>query len=356
MSDAILTCNAGSTNTKLALYDATSLQCLARAKTFSQDETSAWIRKQTEMRIVATSHRIVHGGKHFVEPVALTPSVLGQLEAFIPLAPLHQPAALKLAREINTLLPECLHIGCFDTAFHHTLPELEKRLPLPRSYHDQGMQRYGFHGLSYQYIASQLPAVDREVAKGKVIVAHLGGGASMCAMNAQRSVASTMGFSTLDGLMMSTRPGVLDAGALLYLLQQQSMSADAVSELLYRNSGLKGVSGISDNMQVLVADTSQASREAVELYCYLAAKQLAGLLPALGGLDALVFTGGIGENRPEIRELICHYLKWLPLGLDSGANHRNERRISTSSSNIPVYILHTDEELMLATTASGLLG
>lgn len=320
----ILTCNAGSHNSKLAAFDAETLKRTAHVQTHNEAETMAWLCGIGEQDIVAAGHRVVHGGMEFTKPTLLTPEVVTKLKAFIPLAPLHQPAALKLIEEVRSLYPRLPQIACFDTAFHHTLPDRERRLALPRALHDQGIMRYGFHGLSYQYIAMRLP----EYAEGRVIVAHLGGGASACAMKGEISVASTMGFSTLDGLMMGTRPGALDAGVILHLIQEKQMTAAQVSDLLYKQSGLKGVSGISGDMRELLASKKPEAREAVELYCYLAAKQISGLLPALGGLDALVFTGGIGENQKEICEKITSYLRWI--------------------GDFKVHVIPTDEEAVIA--------
>lgn len=304
----ILTCNAGSNNTKLAAFDARTLERAGQATIRNNPaEVTEWLCSIGTLDIVAIGHRVVHGGREYIKPVKITPAVINRLKTYIPLAPLHQPAALRLIKQTRTLYPKVPQIACFDTAFHHSLPDVERRLPLPRALHDKGMMRYGFHGLSYQYIASRLP----EYAQGRIIVAHLGGGASACAMKGEISVASTMGFSTLDGLMMGTRPGALDAGAVLHLLGPKKMSPKRVTDMLYHQSGLLGVSGISGDMRELIASKKPQAREAVELYCYLAAKQICGLLPALGGLDALVFTGGIGEHQAHVRDTIASHLRWL---------------------------------------------
>jgi len=272
---------------------------------------------------------VVHGGREFTHPEIITDDVIAELKTYIPLAPLHQPAAVKLIEETRKLYPDVPQIACFDTAFHHTMPEIERRLPLPRKFHDEGLMRYGFHGLSYQHIAEVLPEfAGKKLAHGRVVVAHLGGGSSACAMKDLKSVASTMGFSTLDGLMMGTRCGALDAGVVLHLLAEKKMSVSEVTELLYHQSGLKGVSGISGDMQELLESKSAAAQEAIELYCHLAAKQIAGLLPALGGLDALVFTGGIGENATAVRERIADLFRFI--------------------GDFPVYVIPTDEEKVIA--------
>lgn len=307
----IVTCNAGSSNTKLAAFDAETLERKAHAVVHGgAPEAEEWLCSIGALDIAAIGHRVVHGGREFTQPVQIEGGVLARLHAFSPLAPLHQPPALALIEETQKLYPGVPQTACFDTAFHHTMPEGERRLPLPRRMHDEGILRYGFHGLSYQYIASVLPEHAGAKAQGRVIVAHLGGGSSACAMKGLQSIAITMGFSTLDGLMMGTRCGALDPGVVLHLLQEKNMPVQEVSDLLYHNSGLKGVSGISGDMRELIASGEKAAAEAVELYCYLAARQLCGLLPALGGLDVLVFTGGIGEHQKAVRNRITGLLRW----------------------------------------------
>lgn len=324
----ILTCNAGSTNTKLAAFDAQTLERKGQARTFHQAETIEWIRSIGEMGIKAIGHRVVHGGREFAEPALITDEALAHLQTYIPLAPLHQPAALKLIEQTRQLYPGIPQIACFDTAFHHTMPEIERRLALPDRYHRQGIQRYGFHGLSYQHLAAMLPDHAGEKAHGKAIAAHLGGGASACAMKGLKSIATSMGFSTLDGLMMSTRCGALDPGVILYLLKEWEMRLEEVERVLYLESGLHGVSAISGDMQTLLASDTAQARQAVELYCHLAAKQIASLLPALGGLDLLVFTGGIGENAASVRESIVEKLSW--------------------AGDFTVHVIPTDEESVIA--------
>lgn len=325
----ILTCNAGSSNTKLALFEAKTLMRVGSAKIENKNEVAASIRDAGQQGdLIAIGHRVVHGGREFTEPERITNNVLAQLKSFISLAPLHQPVALKLIEECLTLHPNLPQYACFDTAFHQVVPEIERRLPLPRTYHDEGILRYGFHGISYQYIASVLPKYAGEKAGGRVIAAHLGGGSSICAMKNLKSVATTMGFSTLDGLMMSTRPGALDAGVILHLLQEKKMSLPDVTDLLYHKSGLKGVSGISGDMRELTASKTKEASEAIDLYCYIAARHLGSLLPALGGLDVVVFTGGIGEHSAIVRDKILCHLRWL--------------------GDFPVYIIPTDEEAVIA--------
>jgi acetate kinase len=324
----IVTCNAGSSNTKLAAFDSKTLKRKGHIVTHNAAETVEWLCAIGKLSIDMVGHRVVHGGREFTQPVQITDNVLTKLKSFVPLAPLHQPAALNLIEEVKKLYPAVKQIACFDTAFHHTMPEIERRLPLPVWYHKEGIQRYGFHGLSYQHIASVLPEFVGKQAHGQVIVAHLGGGSSACAMKDLKSVASTMGFSTLDGLMMGTRTGTLDAGVVLHLLKQMEMKLEEVDRLLYLESGLQGVSGISSDMRVLGTSDKKEAREAIELYCYLAAKQISGLLPALGRLDALVFTGGIGENATAVRERIVELLRF--------------------AGDFPVYVIPTDEELVIA--------
>jgi acetate kinase len=326
----ILTCNAGSSNTKLAALDTKSMKRVGHAVIHNNAaELTEWLCSIGSLGIKVVGHRVVHGGRRFTHPIQITDEVLSELKTYIPLAPLHQPSAIKLIEEVRTLYPDVPQIVCFDTAFHHTMPEIERRLPLPKKYHDEGILRYGFHGLSYQHIANVLPEfAGKKLAHGRVVVAHLGGGSSACAMKDLKSVASTMGFSTLDGLMMGTRCGTLDAGVVLHMLAEKKMSISEVTELLYHQSGLKGVSGISGDMQELLERKSVAAQTAVELYCHLAAKHIAGLLPSIGGLDALVFTGGIGENATTVRENIVDLLRWI--------------------GEFPVYVIPTDEEKVIA--------
>lgn len=326
MKKLILTCNAGSNNTKLAAFDAKTLEQTDKTSVHNEDEAIAWLKRHQD--VVAVGHRVVHGGRYFTQPERITDAVLQKLISVIPLAPLHQPAALKAIENLRALYPDIPHIACFDTAFHHTMPDINRRLPLPRKYQDEGLIRYGFHGLSYQHIADVLPEYAKDRAHGRIIVAHLGGGASACAMKDLQSMDSTMGFSTLDGLMMGTRCGALDPGALLYLLQEKDMPLPVLNDLLYHNAGLKGVSGISDNMKELLHSKTPSAIEAVELYCTMAAKQIAGLVPSIGGLDALVFTGGIGENAEAIRDEITKRLRWI--------------------GDFDVYVIPTDEELVMA--------
>lgn len=324
----IITCNAGSTNLKLAAFDAVTMERKEHAVIHNDtQQIKAWFDALKDKKITVIGHRVVHGGREFTQSVLLTGKVIEKLEALSPLAPLHQPAALRLIRETCQLYPDIPQIACFDTAFHRSVPAIEKRLPLPEWFQKEGIERYGFHGLSYQYIASVLPKYTKK-AEGNIIVAHLGGGSSACALRERKSVATTMGFSTLDGMMMGTRCGAIDPGIILYLLETMEMRPEEISRMLYLQSGLQGVSGISSDMRQLLASDSSSARNAIELYCHLAARQIAGLLPALGGIDALIFTGGIGENAAPIRESIINALRWI--------------------SNFEIHIIPTDEEFIIA--------
>ena len=294
--------------------------------------------------VIAIGHRVVHGGMAYSHPVRIDSKVLAGLDTLVPLAPLHQPHALAAIRAV-TAVAETPQYACFDTAFHRTQPPIAQVFALPRALTEAGIRRYGFHGLSYEYIASVLPP---EIAAGRVVVAHLGAGSSMCAMQAGRSVASTMGFTALDGLPMSTRSGALDPGAVLYLLQQYGMTAAEVSDLLYNRSGLLGVSGVSGDMRDLLASDTAGAREAVDLYCYRIARELGSLAAALGGLDGLVFTAGIGENAGAIRARVVAASAWLGFALDPAANAAGAGRISPPERSPSVWVIPTDENLMIA--------
>ncbi|MCJ2181457.1 acetate/propionate family kinase [Novosphingobium sp. 1949] len=298
--------------------------------------------------IAAIGHRVVHGGTRFVTPQRVTPDLLDELETLAPLAPLHQPHNLVAIRTLQRLAPDLPQVACFDTAFHHARPEVATRMAIPRELHASGIRRYGFHGLSYEYIARKLAQIDPVLASGRVIAAHLGNGASLCAMLGGRSVDTTMGFTALDGLMMGTRCGQLDPGVVLHLQRQMGYSAEAVEAMLYKHSGLLGVSGISSDMRVLEADPSAAAKEAIELFTYRAAREAGALAACLEGLDGLVFTAGIGENAPAVRQAICQRLAWLGITLDEAANAAGAPVISTPESRVTVRVLPTDEERMIA--------
>ena len=300
------------------------------------------------MRLAAVGHRVVHGGMAFSRPVLVDAGILARLEKFVPLAPLHQPHNLAPIRILAANQPALPQVACFDTAFHRAQPELAQAFALPAEITGRGVRRYGFHGLSYEYIASRLPGVDSGAAAGRVVVAHLGNGASMCAMRGGRSVASTMGFTAMDGLPMGTRSGALDPGVVLYLIDELKMDARAVEKLLYQQSGLLGVSGVSSDMRTLLASGEPRARFAVDLFVYRIGRELGSLAAALGGLDALVFTGGIGEHAAPIRERACRGASWLGIELDEAANHAGGPRISAGGSRARAWVIPPHEELMIA--------
>jgi acetate kinase len=309
-----------------------------------------WGRKGAlaEHALGAVGHRVVHGGAGFTAPVRVDGEVLGALRGLIPLAPLHQPHNLAAIDAVTEQAPGLPQVACFDTAFHSTQPAIAQAFGLPRRYADEGLRRYGFHGLSYEFIASVLPELDARAAHGRTVVAHLGNGASLCALAGGRSVATTMGFSTLDGLMMGTRPGALDPGVLLYLLDHHAMDARALERLLYHESGLLGVSGISGDVRTLLESSEPGARAALDLFVYRIGRELGSLAAALGGLDALVFTGGIGEHAASIRARICKGASWLGLTLDEAANELGGPRISHEPSRVRAWVVPTNEELMIA--------
>ena len=366
MAGVILALNAGSSSLKAALFEGgAEPKAIASTKIDSgagaeQAITAAldWMGSAAAGRaLAAAGHRVVHGGANFHDPVRLTPAIIDAIEALTPLAPLHQPQCVDAVRALARLRPDLPQVACFDTAFHWSQPPVAQRLGLPRALHDQGVRRYGFHGLSYEHVADRLKALDPWLAAGKVVAAHLGSGASLCAMAAGKSVETTMGFSPLDGLLMSTRCGTLDPGAVLYLLQHQGMAAQQIQDLLYRQSGLLGVSGLSGDMRVLLASPERAAAEAVELFVHRAAREIGALAVSLGGLDGLVFTGGVGENSAEIRGRIAARLSWLGLETAEVPQDRTgERRISTGSSRIAAWVLPADEEIVIARHAVAALG
>ncbi len=378
MAPVILTLNAGSSSLKFALYKGADEMILrgvveevghaphvsltaprmrrldppdlaGRSYEAGLDTLLQWLNARLDGDAIgAVGHRIVHGGRRFLDPVRIDETVLAELDALVPLAPLHQPHNLAAIRAVARTQPALPQVGCFDTAFHRTMPAVATRLALPRALGDAEMRRYGFHGLSYEFIAGQLRQVAPALARGRVIVAHLGSGASLCAMRDGRSVETTMGFSTLDGLVMSTRPGGLDAGAVLYLMQSRGMTAKAVEDLLYHQSGLLGVSGISGDIRKLAATARPEAREAVELFTYRIAGETGRLAAALGGLDGLVFTAGIGEHDAALRAEVCRRLAWLGVVPDPAANKAGHGRISADASPIEVWIVPTDEEAVIA--------
>jgi acetate kinase len=385
MSEAILIINAGSSSIKFALFSGRSrperdrvlcdgacegighqIRITARDGTGAallderlsdgagHEDALAWLLRWLQQRfpqhaLIAAGHRIVHGGATYSEPVRIDAAVVAELRRLIPLAPLHQPHHLAAIAALSELHPGLAQVACFDTAFHHAQPRVATNFALPRSLTEDGVRRYGFHGLSYEYISGVLPAtIGTATAQGRIVIAHLGSGASLCAIRGGRSVATTMGFTALDGLPMSRRCGNLDPGVVLYLMQEKRMDAAQVSELLYQSSGLLGVSGISDDMKTLLASDSPAAAEAIDLFVYRIGRELGSLAAALGGLDALVFTAGIGEHAAEIRRRVCERAAWLGVDCDVAANAAGGPRISTSASQVSAWVIPTDEDLMIA--------
>ncbi len=359
MADLVLTLNAGSSSLKAALFDIKdeTPTALARTSIHCRDgqvaavaDVMTWVDAAAGSRtLTAAGHRVVHGGPTFHDPQLLTPEIISALEALIPLAPLHQPECLAIVRALGAARPDLPQAACFDTAFHWSQPPVAQRLGLPRHFGDQGVRRYGFHGLSYEHIAGRLAELEPALARGRVLAAHLGSGASLCAMQAGRSVETTVGFSPLDGLLMSTRCGQLDPGAILYLMQHQGLTGPQLEDLLYRRSGLLGVSGLSGDMKTLLASHETGAAEAVELFVYRAALQAGALATAMGGLDGIVFTGGIGEHSPEIRARICRRLRLFGLELDEAANNlAGDGRIATAASRVQAWVIPADEESAIA--------
>jgi acetate kinase len=309
-----------------------------------------------EHRLVAVGHRVVHGGMAFPGPVRVTPDVIDQLDKLTPLAPLHQPHNLAPIRLLAQSRPDLPQVACFDTAFHRAQPEVAQAFALPAAITERGVRRYGFHGLSYEYIAGVLPDIAPQAAAGATVVAHLGNGASMCALAAGKSVASTMGFTAVDGLPMGTRSGNLDPGVILYLMDELKMDARAIEALIYKQSGLLGVSGISSDMRALLGSEDARARFAVELFTYRAGRELGSLAAAMHGIDALVFTAGIGEHSALIRDRICREAGWLGVELDPAANAGGGPRISTPASRVSAWVIPTNEELMIARHTRATIG
>jgi acetate kinase len=321
------------------------------------DSLASWLReKYGGARVLGVGHRVVHGGARFTGPTIVTPEILDELRTLIPLAPLHQPHNLAAIEAVAERLPGVPQVACFDTSFHRGQPAVAEVVPLPRELCGSGVRRYGFHGLSYEYIASVLPQAAPEIAGGRVIVAHLGSGASLCAMKNGKSVDSTLGFTALDGLCMGTRPGAIDPGVILYLFQNLGLGPKEVETILYKKSGLLGISGISNDMRDLLSSAEPAARLAVDYFIYRAAREIGGLAAVLGGIDALVFTAGIGENSPEIRSRICEACAWLGIDLDAEANRAKGPRISRPGSRISAWVIPTNEELVIARHTGALLG
>ena len=359
-TETILVLNCGSSSIKFALYDAL-VSPLPREPLWSgkvegagQDallSVRARIEQHTNGRLpVAVAHRVVHGGSKYTAPVRVDRAVLADLKSYIPLAPLHQPYALQAIEVLLAEAPQVPQIACFDTAFHRTLPPVEQMFALPHGLYERGVRRYGFHGLSYEYMATELPERHGSRARGRTIVAHLGSGASLCAMHELRSVATTMGFSALDGLMMGTRPGSVDAGVLLHLLQVEKLDVGQIVHLLYRESGLLGVSGVSSSPQhlLVVEGTNPRARIALELYVRRIVREVGALAAVLGGLDMLAFTAGVGENSAQLRKRICSALEWLGIEIDDAANDAHASSISTARSRVRVAVAPTNEEWVAA--------
>jgi acetate kinase len=313
------------------------------------DELLSWIETLAgSCRLVGIGHRVVHGGMEYAAPELITKQVLEALRKLVPLAPLHQPHNLAAILAVMAAGPDVPHVACFDTAFHRTQPLVATQFALPHTFFQEGIRRYGFHGLSYEYVARTLQQLDPAAASGRIITAHLGNGASLCAMAAGLSIDTTMGFTALDGLMMGTRCGSIDPGVILYFQQQKGMSPDEIQRLLYEQSGLLGVSGLSGDMRELLASDQSSAGEAVDLFVYRVAREAGALTSSLGGLDGFVFTGGIGENSPVIRALVCRRLAWLGVEIDSEANQAGAPKISTTASRVTVRVIPTDEERMIA--------
>lgn len=308
-----------------------------------------------QLRLAGVGHRVVHGGTDHAQPVRVDAKILSALEKYVPLAPLHQPHNLSPIRLLLEGRPELVQVACFDTAFHRAQPPVAQLFALPKWLTERGVRRYGFHGLSYEYIAQALPQYDAAAARGKAIVMHLGNGASMCAMGGGRSVASTMGFTAVDGLPMGTRCGNLDPGVMLYLMDELKMDSRAIEKLVYQQSGLLGVSGISSDMRTLEASGEPDAKIAIELFAYRIGRELGSLAAALGGVDAIVFTAGVGENSRSLRERVCKDAAWLGIELDKSANQANSPRISTPSSRVAAWVIPTNEELMIARHTQALL-
>ena len=308
-----------------------------------------WLRQAGyDASVVAVGHRIVHGGADYAEPVLIDDATLAKLRALIPLAPLHQPHNVAGVEAAMKAFPSTPQVACFDTAFHRSHPFVDDTFALPRSFYDEGVRRYGFHGLSYEFITRSLRKIAPQIARADVIIAHLGNGASMCAVHDGRAVASTMGFTALDGLAMGTRCGQLDPGVVLYLLTEKKMSADAISDLLWKNSGLKGMSGLSQDMRELEASSSPAARDAIAYFVSRIRRELAGLAATVDGAEGVVFTAGIGEHSWKVREAVLNGMEWMGIHLDPDANRANAQIISAKHSPTTVFVIPTDEELMIA--------
>jgi len=390
MSDHILTINAGSSSLKFALFTAAELECVAiglleglgtdpelvmkdgsgekvlvdhlEGDHFVADHAAA-LRVVLaaigdhfpQARICAVGHRVVHGGLDYAAPIMVTDDILQSLAKLNPLAPLHQPHNLSGIVAAQSTFPGVPQIACFDTAFHRAHPFVNDTFALPYEFYEQGVRRYGFHGLSYEYITGKLAEIAPFQARGRVVVCHLGSGASMCALRNGHSIASTMGFSALDGLPMGTRPGQLDPGVLLYLMQEKGMDAAAISDLLYKNSGLKGLSGVSNDMRDLERSDDPRAKQAIDYFVFRVRREIGGMAAVLEGLDVIVFCGGIGENSWTVRESVLEAMEWIGIELDPDRNRANAEMISSDRSAVRVFVLRTNEELMIARHAATIL-
>jgi acetate kinase len=383
MREPILVVNAGSSSIKFSVFETTGDRSLlagahgqvegigsssrfevadASGRTLAEETLSGsdhraaiaaihrWFADHAggEAGFSGVGHRVVHGGMIFSEPVLIDSRVIRELEALVPLAPLHQPHHIAAIRAVAEAAPGVPQIACFDTAFHHSQPALAQAFALPRGLTAKGVRRYGFHGISYEYVVSALPQIAPDCAQSKLVVAHLGNGASLCAIDDGRSFATTMGFTPLDGLVMGTRTGLLDPGVILYLMQHEGMSAKEIETLIWEKSGMLGVSGVSSDMRELLRSRRPEAKEAVDLFVYRIGRELGSMAAALGGLDAIVFTGGIGEHAAEIRARICHDAHWLGVALDEPANNAGGPRISPPGSAASAWVIPTDENLMIA--------
>jgi len=385
MNEAVLTLNAGSSSVKFAVYraDAGEPELLAKGQvegigsaphflakdaegallaesyweavgggeghTLAFQQIERWLQGFIEgKRLLAVGHRVVHGGEQYAQPVRIDAQVLAELTRLVPLVPLHQPHNLAAIRAVAKSHPELAQVACFDTAFHRGHAAVSERFGLPFELYEEGVKRYGFHGISYEYIASRLAQIAPDLARGRVVVAHLGSGCSMCAIHGGKSVESTMGFSSLDGLPMGTRCGSLDPGVLLYLMQRDRLGVAELEELLYKRSGLLGISGVSNDMRALYESEHPRARDAIDYFIYRIAQELGALTASLGGLDALVFTAGVGENDAALRARVCADAAWLGITIDPQANERREARISVGDNTPSVWVIPTDEERMIA--------
>lgn len=316
-----------------------------------------WIRTTlVDDEIVAVGHRVVHGGRALGKPMRVSPKLLDELDSLIPLAPLHQPHNLAPMRILAKNFPDMEQVACFDTAFHSTQPWIARTFALPQALTDEGVCSYGFHGLSYEYVTSHLLEARPDFADKHIVICHLGNGSSLCAVKGGKSMDTSMGFSALDGVPMGTRTGYIDPGVILYLMREKQMGLEELEDLLYKQSGLLGVSGISNDMKVLQESSDPNAEKAVDLFCFRVAKEVAALATSMGGLDALVFTAGIGENSPEIRAMIAERLEWLGVRIDADANARKAYLISATDTRVPVFVVPTNEEMMIAKHTINVLG